>query len=460
MPVADKKPDLNPGAVRQRMRPLIIGCAVIAVSTALIVRQNLTKPSTGLVLTSSQIAEIEAATNAVKANPNDSTAHWKLVSLLQEVGNDAALATEYITLIRLEPEKPEAIIGMGELLLKARRYDEAHDAFAQATTKFPTAPMAWNGLGATLYAQKNYRQAVTAIRTAIKLSPENTELQGVLGSALMEQVMQFPDRGSYKRELAEARYLLEKHLPEAQQRGEVLYRLGRIAIIQRDNKAAVDYLTRAQEALPDKAAVPFSLATAYIGQGRRDEGMRVIESSLIKFPKEAALHDLHGQLLQRTGKPDAMDAARSAFQMAVSLNPNVGSYQERYGTACLRANDLAAATSAFVTASKLNPHKAFPYQQLAVVLNRQGRTQDARDASKIAQDIAHDENLLKQAQNLSMVQPKNIKLLLILGDRYRDLGLKAPARLQYERILELKPGHPEATKGLEALGPIDEPQTP
>jgi Flp pilus assembly protein TadD len=108
----------------------------------------------------------------------------------------------------------------------------------------------------------------------------------------------------------------------------------------------------------------------------------------------------------------------------------------------------------------LSPHKAFPYQQLAVVFNRQGRVQDARDASKIAQDIAHDENLLKQAQNLSMVQPKNIGLLLVLGDRYRDLGLKAPARLQYERILELKPGHPEATKGLQLLGPIDEPQTP
>jgi Flp pilus assembly protein TadD len=286
------------------------------------------------------------------------------------------------------------------------------------------------------------------------------ELQGVLGSALMEQVMQFPDRGSYKRELAEARYLLEKHLPETKQRGEVLYRLGRIAIIQRDNKAAVDYLTRAQEELPDKAAVPFSLATAYIGQGRRNEGMRVVESSLIQFPNEAALHDLHGQLLQRTGKPDAMNAAKTAFQKAVALNPKVGSYQERFGVACLRANDLAAATDAFVTASKLNPHKAFPYQQLAVVFNRQGRTQDARDASKIAQDIAHDENLLKQAQNLSMVQPKNIKLLLILGDRYRDLGLNAPARLQYERILELKPGHPEATKGLELLGPIDEPQTP
>ena len=442
------------------MRPLIIGGAVLVVGAALVIRQNLTKPTTGLVLTSTQISEIEAATAAVKANPNDTAAHWKLVALLQNVGNEAALATEYITLIRLEPDKPEAIIGMGELLLKARRYDEAHDAFVQAATKFPAAPMAWNGLGATLYAQKNYRQAVTAIRTAIKLSPENTELQGVLGSALMEQVMQFPDRGSYKRELAEARLMLEKHLPVTQQRGEVLYRLGRIANIQRDNKAAVDYLTRAQEELPDKSAVAFALATAYIGQGRRDEGLRIVEAALIRFPNEAALHDLLGQLHQRSGKPNGMAEARNAFSHAIAINPYVGSYQERYGVACLRANDLATATTAFITASKLSPHKAFPYQQLALIFNRQGRTQDARDASKIAQDIAHDENLLKQAQNLSMVQPKNIGLLLVLGDRYRDLGLKAPARLQYERILELKPGHPDATKGLEALGPIDEPQTP
>ncbi len=442
------------------MRPLIVAGAVVTLVAALLIRQNLTKPTVGLVLTSAQITAIEAATAAVKANPSDTTAHWKLVALLQAVGNEAALATEYITLIRLEPEKPEAIIGMGELLLKNQRYDESHDAFTQATAKFPTSPMAWNGLGATLYGQKKYRQAVSAIRTAIKLSPENTELQGVLGSALMEQVMQFPDRGSYKRELAEARLNLEKHLPTAAQRGEVLYRLGRITNIQRDNKAAVDYLTRAQEELPDKSAIAFSLATAYIGQGRRDEGRRVVEAALVKFPEEAALHDLLGQLHQRSGRPNGMKDAQVAFSRAIALKPNVGSYQERYGVACVRANDLASATSAFITASKLSPHKAFPYQQLAVVFNRQGRTQDARDASKIAQDIAHDENLLKQAQNLSMVQPKNIGLLLVLGDRYRDLGLKAPARLQYERILELKPGHPEAAKGLQLLGPIDEPQTP
>ncbi|MFY8052266.1 MAG: tetratricopeptide repeat protein, partial [Armatimonadaceae bacterium] len=236
--MAEIKERTTSGAVRQRMRTLVIAGAAILLMTALVIRQSLTKPTEGVVLTSAQITQIEAATAAVKANPSDTTAHWKLVALLQSVGNDAALATEFVTLIRLEPDKPEAIIGMGELLLKAGRYDEARDAFEQATMMFPTAPMAWNGLGATLYAQKNYRQAVTAIRKALKLTPENTELQGVLGSALMEQVMQFPDRGSYKRELAEARMMLERHLPDTKQRGEVLYRLGRIANIQRDNKAA------------------------------------------------------------------------------------------------------------------------------------------------------------------------------------------------------------------------------
>ncbi len=76
------------------MRPLIVAGAAITVVTALIIRQNLTKPTSGLVLTSAQITAIEAATAAVKANPSDTTAHWKLVGLLQAVGNEAALATE------------------------------------------------------------------------------------------------------------------------------------------------------------------------------------------------------------------------------------------------------------------------------------------------------------------------------------------------------------------------------
>ena len=110
-----------------------------------------------------------------------------------------------------------------------------------------------------------------------------------------------------------------------------------------------------------------------------------------------------------------------------ALNPVVAAVtariQERYGVACLRANDLASATAAFVTASKLSPHKAFPYQQLAVVFNRQGRVQDARDASKIAQDIAHDENLLN----------KQVK---VVGDNEKVIEIGRQGREELEAIFQ------------------------
>ena len=108
-----------------------------------------------------------------------------------------------------------------------------------------------------------------------------------------------------------------------------------MAVITNDiyTREDADYLTRAQEELPDKSAIAFSLATAYIGQGRRDEGRRVVESALVQFPDEAALHDLLGQLHQRSGRPDGMKDARISFSRAIAINPNVGSYQERYGVA-------------------------------------------------------------------------------------------------------------------------------
>ena len=144
------------------MRPLIVTGAAIMVVTALVIRQNLTKPTVGLVLTSAQITAIEAATTAVKANPSDTIAHWKLVGLLQAVGNEAALATEYITLIRLEPEKPDAIIGMGELLLKNQRYDEALDAFLADCAKQDDCPL-----------PKNKQEAISKIIALFEMAAIN-----------------------------------------------------------------------------------------------------------------------------------------------------------------------------------------------------------------------------------------------------------------------------------------------
>ena len=98
----------------------------------------------------------------------------------------------------------------------------------------------------------------------------------------------------------------------------------------------------------------------------------MVESALVQFPDEAALHDLLGQLHQRSGRPDGMKDARVSFSRAIALKPNVWSYQERYGVAFSRSNAFASSTASLFSTSKVSTNISHSSINIAWCTDRHG----------------------------------------------------------------------------------------
>jgi tetratricopeptide (TPR) repeat protein len=75
---------------------------------------------------------------------------------------DPALANQWIT--------------YGQKLYAAQQYDQAIKAFSTAARANGSDPKAWSGLGNSLYAKKDYKNALTYYKYALQLDPKNAAL--------------------------------------------------------------------------------------------------------------------------------------------------------------------------------------------------------------------------------------------------------------------------------------------
>jgi tetratricopeptide (TPR) repeat protein len=57
-------------------------------------------------------------------------------------------------------------------------------------------------------------------------------------------------------------------------------------------------------------------------------------------------------------------------------------------------------------------------------------------------------------------KPKAVEAYALLGDLYKQKGLRSRAASMYRRVLELQPDHTEAAQALTELGPKEKPSPP
>lgn len=75
----------------------------------------------------------------------------------------------------------------GFLALKRGRFEEAEKSFRQAIEEIPNDALALNLMGAALYSQEKYSEAVAILQQATELAPENTEIGENLARAQAAQ---------------------------------------------------------------------------------------------------------------------------------------------------------------------------------------------------------------------------------------------------------------------------------
>lgn len=404
-------------------------------------------------------AQTQKLQAAVAKNPQDLQSRYELAHSYVEQGQLGQGAEQLKLIISHNPEFQPAYLALANTELASKHLDEAEHYYEIVVKKWPKDAEARQGLAVALFRQHRYLEAIGAGRAAVKLRPDIPANHYVLARALLEYALQFPtavDVGMYSAELHEARTELESIIAKPQQSGfpyysDAYYQLGRVYSGLRDAKNAIKVLRRAQQLLPAKADIAIQLAKLYKASAQNQVALQVVEQALPKNPQSAALFDLEGQLRENSGDPQALQQTYDAFQKAVQLAPSNASIRERFGVACLRLNKFDEARAAFEESVRLNPNRAFPYQQLAAIYARQGKAELATKFARQSTIMVFNDRQLKQIMGVSAEHPESVPVHLILADRYRDLGYLGAARDEYLLVRRLDPANQRAGAGLAAV---------
>ena len=353
--------------------------------------------------------------------------------------------------MRRAPEDPHARLALGNTYLALARLPEAEAEFRHLTERSPRSAPGWAGLATALYHQGRFFEATQAAWKAVRLDRREPNYRYILATASLEFARQFPDPLVRPQSLRVAQIQLMNLLGVWPDKGDLYYRLGLTMMASRDGKSAVRYLRRARELMPGRVDIWRQLVRAHMRLGERDAALAAAEEGLRNHPRDPALNDLLGQLVQTRPEPDANERALRAFRTAVEQEPDNPVFHQRLGMALLRANRLEEARRSFETSVRLNPNRPFPHQQLAAIYTRLGETERASAAARMAMQMSANDEQIRRLEALLKRFPDDPELNLALGDGYRHVGNRGAARDQYLIVLRLDPRNSRARQALAEL---------
>jgi TolB-like protein/Flp pilus assembly protein TadD len=116
---------------------------------------------------------IDAATAALKLEPDNSEAHLARGAVLENLDLEPLLAeAEYLRAAQLSPHNPDTMRKLAALQAELGHFEAAVAGYRQGVTLDPLAARAWNDMAISLVALKRYTDAAAAERTAIQLRPQ------------------------------------------------------------------------------------------------------------------------------------------------------------------------------------------------------------------------------------------------------------------------------------------------
>jgi len=155
----------------------------------------------------------------------------------------------------------------------------------------------------------------------------------------------------------------------------------------------------------------FLQARILFAERRHEESLKQLEGSFALHRKDARVYLLAGMnwvILER------LDLARPFFEEAARLAPRDGLMQYHLGRFYYSAQRFAQAEQAYRTALKVNPDSVKAYDNLALALEAQRKTEEAEACYRKAIELA-------DAQKLQTEWPwLNLAKLLIEKDRHQE----------------------------------------
>ena len=296
---------------------------------------------------------------AIDKDPNNYQAWFDLGFVLNRLGRTDESIAAYRKSVTAKPDVFESNLNLGLMLARANN-PEAEQFLRAATTLKPTAhpeegqARAWLAL-AHLLENKKPEDAFQAYTKASELTPKDPEPH--LSAALLhERQKEFSAaEAEYKQVL-----MLDPHTMEAAIGLTNLYMKSGLL------GEAEPLLRRLAAERPDDAGIHLQLGRVLAAQGKKEDAITEIQTSLKLAPADSdAQRDLADLLVQSKKLPDA----EQVYRDLIKAHPNDAELHQLLGEVLLKERKYPDAQQEFLATVKIKPDFGDAYGSLAIAAN-------------------------------------------------------------------------------------------
>ncbi len=237
---------------------------------------------------------------------------WRALAQIDRTDDATEASNDLLEALKLSPETTADTLLAANLADQAAEYEAAETAYRRVLAKEPNSVGASKGLAHVLIVRKQYPEAETLLRTALRESPDDPTLTAQLATVLAAQ----------------------------------------------DKAEALPILQKLHESHPKDLAITSMLAAVLADAGDYAGSDRLYVSLLAATPNDAGLLVAHGQNLIRQVR---YAEAFAAFDQAAKLDPANGDAWSGLAFAASRTNQPSVTLHALTMRSKYLPELPSTY---------------------------------------------------------------------------------------------------
>lgn len=348
-------------------------------------------------------------------------------------GQDGASSTTKIDELEHQAQK----------YIQEQRPQLAIPVFRQIVSIDPANLSAHGNLGVLLFFQNNYPEAITEMRTALKLEPKPWRIQALLGIAEkrtgditaahsdLEESFANVDDAKIKREAGLELIELASASGEMDQAAEVISKL-EVAAPQDPQLIFVAYQISIQMvdqsllnmaiAAPDSAELHMMMADQFVLMGDPDNAIAQYREAIRLNPNLPGVHFELGVQLKTSSDPALKAQAEREFRTAITLNQFDEKAWRALGEVMADKDDFSAAKEDYSKALALAPKDSETETDLAKLLLTHG---DPLNAASLLESAVKDD-------------PTNAVAHYQLSTLYRQAGRKTDAQHEMDEFAHYK----------------------
>ncbi len=256
-----------------------------------------------------------------------------------------------------------------DYLISLYNQDSLENTFELAeelTTKYPSAFIAWNILGATCHQLGNIEDAGNAFRKVISLNPSFPDGHNNLGTLLTLQGR-----------LDEAISSYEKAISISPENAELFNNLGLVLHQQSRLGEAIDAYEQAIQIKPDYAEAFNNLGNALSANKDISRAIDSFYMAITYNPNFAEASNNLGNAFHEIGK---LESAINAYKSAVTIKQDYAEAYYNMANALQGLGDLGQAIEAYQNAIDIRPDYAEAYHNMGSAFQDEGKLDQAKEA--------------------------------------------------------------------------------